>query len=96
MSQANVEVVRTSIAAFNAGDIDGALVNVHPDVEWLTNPAAPDMGLFQGHSGLRTLAGMLEQVLGEVRMETDEFIDAGDHVVVLGRLYVMGAGSGAA
>jgi ketosteroid isomerase-like protein len=96
MSQKNVEIVRRSIAAFNAGDLEAALVNVHPDVEWLTNPAAPDMGLFQGHDGLRRLAAMLKEVLGEVRMDADEFLDARDHVVVLGRLHVIGASSGAA
>jgi ketosteroid isomerase-like protein len=96
MSQENVEIVRRSIAAFNAGDFEAALLNVHPDVEWLTNPAAPDMGLFRGHDGLRRLAAMLEDVLGEVRMEPDEFLDVDDHVVVLGRLHVVGATSGVA
>ena len=96
MSQENVEVVRRSIAAFNAGDLEAALLKVHPDVEWLTNPAAPDMGLFRGHDGLRRLAAMLEEVLGEVRMEADEFLDVRDEVVVLGRLHVIGASSGAA
>jgi ketosteroid isomerase-like protein len=39
---------------------------------------------------------MLQDVLGEVRIEADELIDAGDHVIVLGRLCVTGTGSGAA
>jgi ketosteroid isomerase-like protein len=96
MSQENVEIVRASIAAFNAGDLEAALVNVHPEVEWYTNAAAPDMGLFRGHDGLKKMAAMLEEVLGDVRMEADEFLDGGDEVVVLGRLHVTGAGSGAA
>ena len=39
---------------------------------------------------------MLAEAFGEVRMETDEFFDAGDDVVVLGRLHVLGVSSGAA
>ena len=53
------------------------------------------MRLFQGHDGLKKMAAMLEEVLGDVRMEADEFLDGGDDVVVLGRLHVTGAGSGA-
>jgi ketosteroid isomerase-like protein len=96
MSQQNVEIVRTSIAAYNAGDMEAALASTDPDVEWFTNAAAPDMDLFRGHDGLRKMAAMLGDVLGEVRMEADEFLDVGDHVVVLGRLHVTGEGSGAA
>ncbi len=96
MSQQNVEIVRTSIAAYNAGDMEAALASTDPDVEWFTNAAAPDMDVFRGHDGLRKMAAMLGDVLGEVRMEADEFLDVGDHVVVLGRLQVTGEGSGAA
>jgi uncharacterized protein len=96
MSQENLDVVRTSIAAFNAGDLESALAKIHPDIEWFTHVTAPDMSVFRGHDGLREMAAMLEEVLGMVCIEPNQFLEADDHVVVLGRLRVTGAGSGVA
>ena len=69
---------------------------LHPDIEWFTHADAPDMGRFEGHDGIRRLAAMLNDVFGEVRLEADQLLDMGDHVVVVGRLQVTGTGSGAA
>jgi ketosteroid isomerase-like protein len=96
MSEENVEIVRVSIATYNAEGLEASMAYLHPDVEWFTNAEAPDMGAFRGHDGIRRLAALLEEVLGDVRIEPDRFVDAGDQVVVLGRLRVTGTGSGAA
>ena len=96
MSQENVEIVRASIATYNTDGLEASMSYLHPDVEWFTNPDAPDMGAFKGHEGIRKLAAMLEEVLGEVRIQPDRFVEAGEDVVVLGRLFVTGTESGAA
>jgi ketosteroid isomerase-like protein len=96
MSQENVEIVRASIATYNTDGLEASMSYLHPDVEWFTNPDAPDMGAFKGHDGIRKLAAMLDEVLGEVRIQPDRFVEAGEDVVVLGRLFVTGTESGAA
>ena len=96
MSQQNVEIVRASIATYNDEGLEASMPYLHPDIEWFTHADAPDMGRFEGHDGIRRLAAMLNDVFGEVRLEADQLLDMGDHVVVVGRLQVTGTGSGAA
>jgi ketosteroid isomerase-like protein len=95
MSQANVEIVRASIATANADGLGAALEYLHPDIEWVPLFELPEIQSFRGHDGIKRLAGLLEEAFSEVRIEADQFLDAGDHVVVVGRLCVIGAGSGA-
>lgn len=96
MSQENVELVRLSITTYNAKGLEASMAFLHPDVEWHMNLEWPDAPVFRGHSGIRQLSSALQDVLGEVRIEPDRFVDAGDDVVVLGRLFVAGTGSGVA
>jgi uncharacterized protein len=95
MSQENVEIVRASIATCNADGLGAALAYLHPDIEWLPLFELPETQSFRGHDGIKRLAALLEEAFSEVRIEADQFLDAGDHVVVVGRLRVTGAGSGA-
>jgi ketosteroid isomerase-like protein len=44
------ELLRRAYAAFNARDLDGALVLMHPDVDW---PNAIDGGRVHGHDEVR-------------------------------------------
>jgi len=95
MSQENVEVVRASITTANTGGLEAALAYLHPDVEWLPLVDMPERQSFRGHEGIRRVAALLEEAFSEVRIEPEQFVDAGDHVVVVGRLCVTGVGSGA-
>jgi ketosteroid isomerase-like protein len=95
MSEKNVEIVRSSIETANAGGLEAALEYLHPDVEWLPLLELPETQSFRGHEGIKRLAALFEEAFGEVRIEADQYLDAGDHVVVVGRLRVTGAGSGA-
>jgi ketosteroid isomerase-like protein len=95
MSQENVEIVRASIATANADGLEAALEYLHPDIEWLPLFEMPETQSFRGHDGIKKVAALLEEAFSEVRIEADRFLDAGDHVVVVGRLRVTGAGSGA-
>jgi ketosteroid isomerase-like protein len=49
MSQENVEIVRRAYEALNRGDVDGALADVHPDVDadWSQSRSA-DGGMIEG------------------------------------------------
>jgi uncharacterized protein len=94
MSQENVEIVRASIETANADGLEAALAYLHPDIEWVPLFELPEIQSFRGHDGIKRLAALLEEAFSEVRIEPDQFLDAGDHVVVVGRLCITGAGSG--
>jgi ketosteroid isomerase-like protein len=66
-----------------------------PDVVWVVDPPAFLAGTYHGHDGVRTLLGRFTEIFDEARYEVDEFIDAGESVVVVGRFRVRGAQSGA-
>ena len=93
MSQEKVEIVRDALEAFRRGDVDLALTHVHPDM--VSKRMDPDGAVFHGRDGL--LALMADWVGGfeEWSYRAEEFVDAGDHVVVRLHQWGRGKGSGA-
>jgi uncharacterized protein len=83
VSQEDVEVVRETIAAFNSGGIDAALPHLDERIEWVGPPEWLEKHLYEGHDGMREIAGYWTESFDEYRLDPDEFIDAGDRVVVL-------------
>jgi ketosteroid isomerase-like protein len=83
MSDENVEVVRRAWEAWDRGDM-GALFDFYdPDVEWdMTHSYVPDMGLFHGHDGIREFFREWRAFFVEYHAEAEEFVDAGDSVIV--------------
>ncbi|HEU0099440.1 MAG TPA: nuclear transport factor 2 family protein [Allosphingosinicella sp.] len=88
MSQENVALIRAIYDAFAAGDIPGAVGRMSPDMVWNEAENFPyaDGNPYRGPEAI--LAG----VFGRLGSEWDgfsavpeEFLDAGDTVVVLGR-----------
>ena len=94
MSEENVELVRTGLAAMAAGDREGVLARIDPDcvVDATRNVFNP--GTYVGHDGLRQMWAGMDETWAEMRIEPLEFIEAGDQVVVIGRLVGTGKGSG--
>jgi len=94
MSQENVEIVRRSCDAFNRGDYDEALVCFDPEVRYdLTH--FPDGRIYHGHVGVRAAFRIWLGTWKNYHQEQEEFIDAGDEVVVAVREFGSGKGSGA-
>ncbi|HME01972.1 MAG TPA: nuclear transport factor 2 family protein, partial [Solirubrobacteraceae bacterium] len=95
MSQENVEIVRRSNECRSRGDLAGALVAVHPDVEWLDirEPVlAPEARV-----GAASLRSALEQWLAALdgfTTEVEGLIDEGDFVFVTSRWLGKCKGSG--
>jgi uncharacterized protein len=86
--------VRRFIDGFNdTGEFDWA--DIHPDTVWVVDLPAFLAGTYRGHEGVRTLRSRFDEIFDEARYEVDEFVDAGDSVVALGRFRVRGAQSGA-
>jgi ketosteroid isomerase-like protein len=83
MSSEHAELARRAYAAFNRGDVEGALVHLDPGIEWHTSPHL-DRGarVFRGHEGVRELLALLSEALDEFQSEPERYIDAGAVVVV--------------
>jgi uncharacterized protein len=87
MSESNVAVLRGFYDAVARGDVDAVLDLLDPQVEWRAPESLPWGGTFHGHEGFRQfLAKVVDQPV-EFRREVREYLDAGDRVVVLLRLF---------
>jgi ketosteroid isomerase-like protein len=82
MSNENVEIVRRGYERFNEGDIEGFLELCDPELEFRDLPDLPGSGVFVGHDALRGWWAQLYDAFDELRFDADEFIDAGDRVLV--------------
>jgi ketosteroid isomerase-like protein len=94
MSQENVEIVRRSFDAFLRGDFDGAMQAFHSDIAYDLTRISPDGEVFEGHEGVRTGMRRWLGAWDDYRMEVDEYVDAGDSVVIFFRESGRGKGSG--
>ena len=94
MSQENVEIVQRFLDHMNeTGEPDWA--EIDPDAVWEIDPASFVAGTYRGHDGIRKLLKLTDEVFDEFRYEVDDLVDAGDAVLMLGRLRVRGVQSGA-
>ena len=84
MSQENVEVVREALAAFDSAGLDGLAAFWHPAIDWRAIEGAPDdVGPFSGRDAMRRYYGEWLEMFDDARNEAEEFIEAGNQVVVL-------------
>ena len=86
MSEQNLEIVRASWDAWARGDTDALLEFYDPEVEWdMSHSYVPDMGVFHGHDGIREFFREWRAFFAEYYAEPEEFVDAGDTVIVRAR-----------
>ena len=88
MSRQNVDLIRGIYDAFGAGDVPGVLGRMSPDIEWNEAESFPyaDGNPYRGPDAI--LGGVFARLGGEwegFAAVPEEFLDAGDSVVVLGR-----------
>jgi ketosteroid isomerase-like protein len=81
MSQENVEVVRGMWEAFLRQDFEAALSAFDPDVEW-DGTNLPDGRVARGHDAVRDHTARWASTWADWRVELEQFIDAGDEVVL--------------
>src|SRR4051812_40081322 len=92
MSDDNVDVLRNAYAAFARRDIDAVLSNLDENVEWTTPIMLPSGATYHGHRGVRAFLEGLSAAWERVAVEPEEFIDAGDTIVVVVRELSSGPG----
>jgi ketosteroid isomerase-like protein len=96
MSQENVEIVKALNEAFNRRDWNRLTELIDPDVELHGTIGGLEEDLVvRGMDGIRRRFEIEDnEIWDEHRFEPQEFIDAGDQVVVLQREYQRGKSSG--
>jgi ketosteroid isomerase-like protein len=92
----SVDLVRRSYDAFARGDLDGVLADMHPEIEWHQAQGLPHGGRYSGVAEVRRniFDPLDEEWWDEFSAAPEEFLDAGDEVVVIGRYRGVAKGTG--
>ena len=93
MSEENVEIVRRATEAFVCHDNEVALGLYHPEVE-IQSGGISGSAIYRGLDGVREYYGDFLADMHLLGLEVDEWIDAGDEVVAVLRLWGQGRKSG--
>ena len=94
VSEENVDKIRAWIEAYNRRDFDTAMENFHPQIDWVL-PAMQGFDSCVGRDQIILFWQGLDETMDELRLDAQEFVDAGDRVAVRLRYYGRGKGSGA-
>jgi ketosteroid isomerase-like protein len=82
MSQENMKIVRRVLEAAQAGDDERVLADFHEEIEMHEPHELPGASVRRGHNGYREGRVRLEETFREIAYEPEEFIDAGQRVLV--------------
>jgi ketosteroid isomerase-like protein len=93
VSQENVDKARDFIAAYNRRDFDAAVEYFDPEIEWVL-PDRQSSDSCRGPDEVKRFWKGLDETMEELRLEPQEFVDAGDHVATRLRHYGKGKRSG--
>jgi ketosteroid isomerase-like protein len=87
---------RRALEAFNRGDLEAAMQDMDPEVEWFPPEPLPDKQVYRGYAAVRAWWATLNDVFTDFRIEPGEFRDLGDGVVLVPvRAFGRGKESGA-
>ena len=86
---APVDIVKRSYDAFERGDMDGVLGDMHPDIVWEQAQGLPHGGVYHGLAEVRrnVFDPLDAEWWNEFSAVPGEFLEAGVQVVVLGRYH---------
>lgn len=82
---------RRALEAFNRGDLEAAMQDMDPEVEWFPPGSLPDKQTYRGYDAVRAWWATLSDVFTDFQIEPGEFRDLGDGVVMVA---VKAVGSG--
>jgi ketosteroid isomerase-like protein len=99
ISEENVEAFKRAADATNRRDVEALLEEVDPEIEWhpgaLMTPVEGEVKAYRGHEAVRQMMENLLETVAEFYVEYSEIRDLGDRIVAIGRLRMVGRGSGA-
>lgn len=92
----NVEVVQRSYAAFARGDMDAVVADMDEEIEWHQAQGLPHGGTYNGLAAVRrnVFDPLDRDWWSEFAAAPEEFLDADDEIVVLGRYRGIARGTG--
>jgi ketosteroid isomerase-like protein len=90
MSQENVDVVRGYLDLIQRRDLDAALACLAPEVDYEVGQELP----MRGRDAVRAMWDRWEREWEDYELRPEDFIDAGDCVLVTVRCSAQGRGSG--
>jgi ketosteroid isomerase-like protein len=83
MSQEDVSAIRSLYDAFGRKDLLAIIAVLHPQVEFYQSALLPWGGIYRGQEeAIRFFTTLVEHV--ESRVDIDDIIDAGEHIVAVG------------
>ena len=80
----NVDTARSAYDAFGRGDLDALQEDFAEDVVWVTSDELPLGGVVEGRDQVIANFAQIPNYWNSFSVEPEEFIDAGDYVVVRG------------
>jgi ketosteroid isomerase-like protein len=95
MSEENIRIVCDGYEAFNRGDIEAAVTNLDPSLEWWPAADEPIVQPYRGYSGYRTLVDEIREYVPDIQAEIEEVFAVEDRVVTCLRFWGRGRDSGA-
>ena len=96
MFREDVESLREAYQAFNEGGVEAILERLAPEFEVRDRESSPDREATRyGKEGIKQLFDSYMEAFDALRLEPQEFIEAGDQIVVSLHQRVRGKGSGA-
>jgi ketosteroid isomerase-like protein len=94
MSRENVELIRRGHDAFRTGGEEALFTYFDTDIDLRPIEETPGVESYRGHEGVRRYFEITREAFGEFRWDPQEFVDFGDHVLVVTRFSAQGRGSG--
>ena len=82
-SHEDAEIVKAAMESFNEGGVEAVIEYLDPDVEWVAPREWLEEPVYYGHDGVRTVSAIWREIFDDYRLDLEEIIDAGDHVVAL-------------
>ncbi len=80
----NVDTARTAYEAFGRGDLAALQESFTEDAVWVTSDELPLGGVVQGRDQIMANFAQIPNYWSEFSVDPEEFIEAGDYVIVRG------------
>jgi hypothetical protein len=77
-----IAILRAAYAAFNRGDIAAAVQSLDENIDWTEPTEFPGGGTYHGREGAKQYLTNSRASVAEVISEPEQFIPAGDRIVV--------------
>jgi uncharacterized protein len=86
VAEQDVQSLQRIYYAFSRWDVEEFVSDLAHDIEWRLPDALPWGGTRHGHDGVRAFASVSQDHVEGRWADPDDFLDAGDRMVVLGRM----------